>query len=443
MKNLLFSAILLAITANGVKAQTPITLQQCMEYTLERNNAIKIQEIVNNSTKQDKTESIASLFPSLSASSSVTNSYGRSIDPETNTYTTSGNLSNSYGLYASVTVFSGLTNINAVRAARMRVEQGGLQLQQKKDEMAISAMKLFYDALYYEESVKIVVEQKEASEKVLKLTKKQLELGVKSEADVAVAAAEVANYDLLLTEQESSYRLAILDVKEAMNFPLDSQIELVGSDTKLLETLKTFKPFDSSETLEYNSEVQSAKSSLKESQINLKIAKGGYLPTISFGAGYNTNYFKMFDSDVAQRIFSDQIRDNNGYYFGASISIPIFKGLNSRINVIKSRNNVKIAELQLSQTELKVEKAIKNALLQKTSSLKEQIGAEKKIEANKLATRAMTKKYEQGIASIIDLQKSSNDLLLAKAAYARAKYNYQIQSIMVEYYRSGVLEVRG
>ncbi len=424
------SLTLLSVISNATWAQNlnAFSLQECMRYAVENNNSVKIQQNENLNAKQNNTEAIASLFPSLSAYSSLTNSYGRSIDPETNTYTNSGNLSNYYSITASLTVFDGLSNINTVKATNIRKESGEHQLQQQMDQTALSVMKLFYDALYYEQAVAITQEQLASSEQVLLLTERQRELGIKSDADVAQASAQVANDDLLLTQQQSNLDQSLLNLKEAMNYPLSEEISLTNSDTLTIQNIKPHQ------ALEHNPEVLYARSSLEESKVNLKIAKGGYFPTVAVSAGYNTNFYKMLDIVDSQNLFWDQIKDNYGYYVGASISIPIFQGLSNRSNVKRSKNNIRIAELQLSNTELRIEKAVRDALLQRENSLKEYIGAERKITANQLSNDAMARKYKEGMVSIIDLQKSSNDLLLAKAEELRAKFNYLVQCIMISYY---------
>lgn len=426
----ILALLALLVVTQSVVAGEPqtFTLEESMRYATENNNSIKIQQSENLSTTEDKKAALASLFPSLNGYSSLTNSYGRSIDPETNTYTNAGNLSNYYSLYGEVTIFGGLSKINTLKASKVRVESGEYSLQQQMDQSALSVMQLFYDALYFEESVAITKEQLAASEQILELTERQLTLGLKSESDVALAAAEVASYDLLLTQAQSNYDQTILNLKEAMNFPLSADILLVGDEDM---TLQDIIPEDA---LEYNPEVLGARSSLEDSELQLKIARASYLPSLSAGVGYNTNYYKMLDITSTQTAFNDQLKNNYGYYFAASLSVPIFNGLSSRTAVARSKNNIRIARLNLEQTELRVEKAVRDALLIRENSLKEHISAEKKVDATTLASRAMTKKYEQGQVSILELQESTSDLLVARAEELRAKFNYKIQCIMINYY---------
>ncbi|MFI3332480.1 MAG: TolC family protein [Rikenellaceae bacterium] len=427
MKKIVLILPLVALSLSVV-AQAPMTLVQAQHYAVEHNINLKIAEESNASTRQDRTEAVASLFPSLSASSSISNSYGRSIDPETNTYTTVGNISNSYSISSYLTVFSGLTTINALKASRLKMEMGGHSFEQQKDAVELNVMQLYFDVLYYAASIEIVGEQKIAAEKVFELTEKQAELGVKSAADVALSASQVASHDLLLTQQEGLHSQAMLSLKEAMNFPFEEK--LVLSDENSTEPTIITNVLN----IETNPEYQTALSQLDLSHTNLRIARGSYAPTFAIGAGYNNYYYASLADGYTATPFNEQIKTNYGYYIGASLSIPIFNNLSYRTAVARSRHSLRIAELELQRTEIRVKKAANEALLSRNNSLKEQQSAATKIDAAEMSNSAMQKKYEQGAASIIDLQSTSNELLKARAEELRAKFNYHIENHLVKYY---------
>lgn len=409
------------------KGQTTMTLVEAQRYAVEHSIEVNIQQEACESVRQDKIEAVASLFPSLSASSSIYNSYGRSIDPETNTYTTVGNISNSYSVSSYLTVFSGLTQINAVRASRLKVEMGGHTMQQTKDAVMLSVMQLYFDALYYAQSVEIVAEQKAAAENLLLLTTKQKELGIKSTADVALSASQVASYDLMLTQQQGLYAQAMLNLKEAMNYPFDEQLELNDDLSQISFAANNFN-------VETNPEYMAAASQVEISRTDLRIARGSYSPTLAVGVGYNNYYYASLAEGYTATPFASQIKTNYGYYIGASLTIPIFNKLSYRTAVARSRHTLRTAELELRNTEMKITKAAQEAIIGRDNSLKEQLSATSKLEAMQIAHTAMLRKFEQGVASVIDLQTTSNELLEAQAEQLRARLNYQIESNLVKYY---------
>ncbi len=402
-----------------------------MRYAVTHNLTVQEQEARNDNLRQAHTDAIAALLPTLGASSSIRNSYGRSINPETNTYGTTSNLSNSYTLSSDLTLFSGLANIYALRASEVRRQGGEHTLQQLKDQQALEVMRLYYDVLYFEQSIELMAEQLEASKRVLLLTRKQLELGLKSEADVALAAAQVANYDLLHTRQQGQYKEGLLNLKEAMNFPFSEELRLVAHYQVTPQVAPT------SYDIALNPLVAAAASQLSEQELNLRIAKGRYYPTLSLQGGLSTNFFRQYDVESLSSPFFNQIQNNYGYYIGAALSIPIFNRLSRRSSVVQSRNNLRIASLQHQATELAITKQVEGAILSQSNFYKEYVGAQHKIEANELAYSAVEERYKQGMVSIIELQRSANDLLLAKSEELRAGLSYLIQCKLVDYY-SGI-----
>ena len=76
----------------------PMTLDECMRYAVEHSPAVRRQDYTNRSYRQDYIESVAALVPSVSGTVGASTSFGRSVDPETNTYTDVSNFDNSYSL---------------------------------------------------------------------------------------------------------------------------------------------------------------------------------------------------------------------------------------------------------------------------------------------------------------------------------------------------------
>ena len=193
---------------NAAEPVVRMTLDECMAYAVEHSPVVRQQDYTNRNYRQDYIESVAALVPSVSGSVSATTSFGRSVDPETNTYTDVSNLSNNYGVSGQMPVFAGFTGINTIRAAKVMRLMGVEELQRVKDEVALNTMQAYFDVVYYTESVRLAREQLETSTGNLAKSRKLLELGLKSAADVAEQEAQCASDDYLLTQQENNLELA-------------------------------------------------------------------------------------------------------------------------------------------------------------------------------------------------------------------------------------------
>ncbi|MEG1554659.1 MAG: TolC family protein [Rikenellaceae bacterium] len=439
MKKSVFVIILLIILtpcyAQMSSERRVFSLNDCMKYAVENNTGVKKQNLLNNNYRQDFNEAIASLFPSIGGGVSLNSNSGRSVNPETNTYSTTSNIGNSYSLSANMPIFNGLAGINTIRMSHVMKLMGIEQLQRIEDEVAIKTMQAYFDVVYFTSCVTITKQQIETSGQVLFKSKKLEELGLKSAADVAQIEAQVASDDLLLIQQQNKLEVALLSLKQQMNYPIKDTLE-VDTDTKNIGVQEVDVSLGDAVdyALNNNPKMLESNYNLRSTMMNYKIAKGRLYPSISLGGGYSTNFYKNFNSDEKTIPFVTQFRENRGFYVGASLSIPIFGGLRLRTTVNRSRNNMQIAEQQNVEAQREIELEVTQATLEMDGYSKEYIQADKKVEAADLAHQASLNKYEQGIVSAIDMQTTSNTLLLAKSQRLNAQLQYIIKTYLVEYY---------
>ncbi|MCK9626042.1 MAG: TolC family protein [Bacteroidales bacterium] len=431
--------LVMSIYLTPIMAQTGgnkiFNLNDCMQYAIDNSTKVNTQNLRNNNYRQDRNEAIASFLPSANISSSINNSYGRSIDPETNTYTNTSNLSNSYSVSSQIPVFAGLTTINSYRVSRAAILMGKEELERIKDEVALEVMQAYFDVVYYCDAVKLANQQLETSKSTYAKDCKLEELGLKSRSDILQIEAQLRGDEYVVIKQENTRDLAISSLKEKMNFPTNEEIII---DTNIYadeDVVSTSLENVISYAMENSPRIKSQNYSYRQSQLNYYIAKGRLLPSINIGGGYSTNFYENLNSTAGITPFMTQLKNNQGYYFGASLSIPIFNGLARRSNANRARNNMKIAE----QTKIAAERVLQSEIEQNYHQMqgfrKEFIQTNKKVEAAELAHKATLQKYEMGLISPIELQTSANQLLQAKSELLNSRLQYIIKSRIVDYYR--------
>ena len=404
-----------------------LTLDDCMRYAVEHSPAVRRQDYTNRNYRQDYIESIAALVPSVSGSIGASTSFGRSVDPETNTYTDVSNFDNSYSVSGQMPLFAGLTGINTVRAARIMRLQGVEELQLARDEIALKTMQAYFDVVYYTGSVRLAREQ-------LKKSRKLFELGLKSAADVAEVESQQASDDYLLTQQENNLALAEIALAEAMNYPADRPLRIVTDPG--IETPAGVAPFDEvlGNALENNPKAVAARHDVRHSRLQFSIARGNLFPSLYVGGGYSTNFFMSLDDRSLYASFPNQFRDNRGFYVSAQLNIPIFGGLARRTSVSRARNNWRIAEQNRTETLRALQSEVAQAYQQMLGYGKEFVQASKKSDAARLAYEAVSGKYERGMVSALDLQTAADKLLEARSERLRARLQYIIKVRLVAYY---------
>lgn len=434
MKNI-FVIFTLAGSVTLATAQT-MTMDECMAYAIEHSVTVAKQENSLDNARMAYKQSVAELFPSVSAGVSASTNFGRSIDPETNSYTTVSTFSNSYNLSSSMPLFAGLRYVNTIRAAKVARERGYSDLQIARDKVAMEVMRAYIDAVYYKEAVTIAQEQLSASRKTLLQAQKLHELGLKSAAEVAEVASQEAGYDYLLTEQQNNLAMAYIALREIMNYPQEVAFDVIAAGEVLpaISTVSSASVVD--KALLCNAQIVSAALAVKESKLNYMKAKGCWFPTISLSGGFGTSYYTNF-SNSAYPAFWTQLDNNRGGYLGVSMSIPIFSNLSRKASVRSSRNALRNAELEMNAIRNAVESEVVQACRQMEGYGKQYIQAVKKIEAAQLAYDGIAAKFERGLVTAIELHMSATTLLQAKSDCLRSKLQYMIEKRMVDYY-SGI-----
>ena len=431
-----FSIGLLASAEARAQEEKVWTLDDCMRYAVENAPSVKKQIHTANTYKAERDAAIASFFPSVGTSIGTSNSYGRSIDPATNTYNNVSTFNNDYGISFSIPVFTGGQLINQWLMAKSNRRMGLNDVQKAKDDLALKTMEYYMNTVYYLGTIRMAEEKLAESQLTLRQTQRQAELGLKSQADVAEFEAQVATDDYNLTHQQNLYNTAMVQLKESMNYPADSAlvVDTVVPDLQIIPEAESV-----SEIFDYasanNPTALQADFQLKEAKYQYRIYKGALLPTISFSAGVGTNYYKSLSGDAETLPFGEQFRNNRSEYFQFSLSFPLFNGLSKITNLRRSRNNLRIAQETKTEVLRQLRTAVEQSVLDRRGYAKETIQMQKKVKSDALAYQVTSRKYEEGLMSPIDVRTSSATLLTSRADLLQKKLMYIIKCKLVDYYK--------
>ncbi len=432
-----FSYLLVSIfltLPDALSAQQPMTLDDCMAYAVEHSTTVGQKRNVLGAARTDYAQAIASALPSISASAGATNNFGRSIDPETNTYNNVQTFNNSYNIGASMPVFAGLSTINTIRASKVARAMGAAELQAARDETAMQTMTAYMDVVYYTHAIRYAEQQLAENRAMLAQARKLFELGRKSAADVAEIESQEAGSDYLLTTQQNNLELARIKLREVMNYPQERPLEI---DTELrIEAMPVDTPFEEllDHALANDPKLRSASANTRYYKLNYAAAKGRYLPSVSLSGGFSTNYYINLDNRSAYAGFGSQLRNNRGSYVQISMSIPIFSGLDRRAAKRRAQYSWKNAALEETAMRRTVESEVAQTYRQMIGYGKQFIQGQKKVRAAQLAYDGVARKFEKGLVSAIDLQTASSTLLQAQADRLQSRLQYLIKIRMVEYY---------
>lgn len=406
----------------------PMTLGDCLAYASQHARSVRIGRVRTAMAETDVRLASSSFMPSLDFYTGGNISFGRNIDPETNTYDTRKTVSNSYSLSMSLPLFNGLVSINNLKAAKVAWHRQRYAEQIESDRISLEVISAFYALSYTGGLVRQMQSQLSRDSLILAKTVREYELGIKSGADVADLRAVVSADEYELIRQQNNLEKARLTLKDTMGMQSEDEDPVpVESD------------FAPGEPYRENPRLTAARLAVQESRLRVRMAAGSMLPTISLNLGISTSFYRLMGQYGYGGSFGRQLRDNMGEYVGVSFSFPVFRGL-SRVNSLKrARLNEVESRLQLEETISQVERETAEALLDHRAATEEYRAAERRLEAEQAAYTATRRKFELGEVSTIELFTAGARLAEAEAVTEGKRIQHIISGILLEYYRGATL----
>ncbi len=417
--------VIVSLLLAALTASAQMSLNDCLVYARDHAHKNIINRYEVEKARMDKRLAAADMMPYVSLSSSGTVSFGRNIDPETNTYDNKKTLSTGFGLNMSLPVFDGLVNVNTLKAARVAHLRKMKAAQAEEDQVSLAVIRAFYNVSYCKAMVGQMERQLERDSTDLRATERSEKLGTKSGADVAELRALVAADEYELSNQRNLLAKAYMTLRGEMG------MEMNGEPLELTEAPGDSIPADFNAV---HPRIAEAEMEVKESEYGLRAARGAFSPRISLSAGVSTSYYKMIGADVIAPDFGRQWHDNMGQYVGFSVSIPIFTGLSNINRVKRAKIELMESRTRLDQTRYEIEKETAEAALDLKAATDELEAAGKRLAAEELAFKAVRRKFELGSASAIELYASSAKLATARANLEGKRIQKIISKIILGYY---------
>jgi outer membrane protein len=448
-------AFLVALTS--VKAQDTVTmnLNECMRYAVKHSTKMRMAQADNRDAQIDRRDAILAAFtPTIEGNTYAYSNFGRSIDPETNTYIRTTSFHNGYSLSAGINLFNGFQAVNNLKITKTAQLMGLTKEQQTEDQICLATMEAYCNVLYYTEMQKALQAQVATAEKSVQLAIRQEQLGQKSHADVVQMQSDLAERQYLLTTCRNNLNNAVITLKDVMFWPIEKPLKIEGlasmssRDPSAIDTLtRSFVRYDMAEGARGSIEaivdqaktnmpsVLLAEGTMKNARLALKTARWQLLPRLSLYGGWSSSYFTYPGMEgYVPTPYLEQLKNNGGEYVQLSLSIPIFDRLSKHSNIAKRKNAYDRAQADYEQTLQTVEAEVRRAIADRDGSADALRQADTRAELQQEAFTLNTKRFEQGLISSIEYQTASNNYLNALAEQLNARLQYFIKNSVVNYY---------
>ena len=438
--------ILAAMTTLTVTAQQKWTLRDCIDYAMQNNITLKQSQLNKQTTTETLKQSQAALLPSLSGSTNQSFGYKPWLNTSISTVT-NGTVNTSmrktyyngtYGINASWTVWNGNQNHNQVKVNKLSEQQAELTVEQTANTIQEKIAQLYVQILYQTEAIDVCRQSLETSKKNEERGREMVEVGKMSKADLAQLSAQRAadEYDLVLAESNlANYKLQLkqqLEITGDQSFDIDVT---AANDQQALTTIPAMTDVYE-QALLLRPEIKYTELALKASEVQLKIAKAGHLPTISLTGGVGTS-----TSSNNSKEWGQQIQTNFDASAGIGVSIPIFDQRKAKTAVNKANIQRELALLDQQDKQKKLYATIEGFWLDAQTNQQKFRAASATVESEQQSYDLLQEQFNLGLKNIVELMTGKTSLLKAQQNKLQSKYLTILNQQLLRFYQGETMTI--
>jgi len=442
-KGLLILATMMSLS---MSAQEKWTLRECIDYAMQNSITLKQAHLTKQTATETRKQSQAALFPSLSASSNQ--SFGYRPWQSSGMATVSNGTVNSsvnktyyngtYGINASWTLWNGNQNHNQVKANKLSEEQAELKIEQSANSIQEQIAQLYVQILYMNEAIGVNRESLEASKKNEERGQEMVNVGKMSKADLAQLSAQRAMEEYNLVEAESNLANYKLQLKQLLEITGEQAFDVAmptASDQQALASIPSvMNVYEQALTL--RPEIKNTELALQASDVQLKIARAGYLPTLSMTGGVGTS-----TTSNNSNKWGEQMKTNFDASAGIGISIPIFDQRKARTAVNKAKIQHEQALLDQQDQQKKLYSTIEGFWLDAQTNQEKFRAASATVESEQQSYDLLQEQFNLGLKNIVELLNGKVSLLQAQQSKLQSKYMTILKQQLLKFYQGETMNI--
>ena len=437
-RNLFFTALLAASATLSAQDGKTWTLEDCINYALEKNIQLQQNKISLQETEEDVKNAKSALFPSLSFNTGhnlVNRPYqensatvnGTEIISSSRNTTYNG----SYSLSAQWTLWNGNKRLNNLKQQKKNRDIAQLTVAETENELKEQIAQLFIQILYADESIQINKGTLEVSKATCERARTLFEEGSISKADLAQLEAQASNDQYQVVTAESTLRNYKLQLKQLLELDGTAEMELELpelNDEHVMELLPSQADVYRT-ALASRPEIQSGKLNVDNAKLNISYAKAGYMPTISLSASTSST-----TNNASQNNWAQQMKYGWNNMIGISLSIPIFDQRQTKSAVRKAKLQYSASQLNLMTQEKELYATVEELYLNALNAQQQFAAAEAKVESSQTSYDMTSEQFNLGMKNTVELLTEKNNLLSAKQEQIQAKYMAILNRTLLNFY---------
>ena len=435
---LLVTLLLAAQAVSGQQQPEAWSLDKCINQALAGNLQLKQAALATDITQVNREQALASRFPVVEATARQSFAWSDQLNND-GAYDFTGSNSSYAAISSSATLFNGFRKENTIRQSQLNYQRAVLDEETYRQDITLQVLDNYLQVLYAGELVENSKNQLLSTQTQLRLSEERLNLRIISQADFLQVKSQEAAEKLTLASAEKQLQLSRLNLMQLMEIPVSDEFTIEKPDfsNAAVQSAGSTLAGVYESALAYRPEVRNAALQKQIAAYDIRIAKAGYLPSLSINAGLSTQYNSLADNLK----FASQLDHNLSPTAGLTLSIPIFQQKQVKSQVSLARINASSAEISEQSTRNQLRKSIETAWTDVVTAEKEFEAGNEKFAAAKASFAVAEERFAQGIISPVDFLYEKTSLINAESSLLQARYNLIFSYKVLDFYQGKELKL--
>ena len=390
-----------------VPAQLNLSLSEAQDYAVATNRSLRNADLAVQKAYAQRWQTIASMLPQVDMSWAFQSMMG--YEMVLGGMPIAMNDNGTLGVTASVGI-NGQAIVGAL-LNNIAIDMQKLSLQQSEDNLRANVKSSYASVLVLEDVVKLLDASLKNIEDLAAMTQRSVDVGVAEQTTADQIQVRVNTLKNNINANKRSTQLAINALKVLLNVPVETELTLTSKLDDMLSAEAILQLLGKDFVLENNLSYQTLAKNVELAKTNMHMAGWAYGPTIAVGYQYSEkSYFGK----------KEGFNMTPPNALSVSVSMPLWSSGKRAAGVVEKK--IALEEARNTFAETTDNLGIQNEQLRYNvqNGYETYLTEKDNMDVTQRIFESTTKKFNQGVASNLELVNASNDLITAQSTYVQA-----------------------
>ena len=390
-----------------VPAQLSLSLSEAQDYAVATNRSLRNADLAVQKAYAQRWQTIAAMLPQVDMSWAFQSMMG--YEMVLGGMPIAMNDNGTLGVTASVGI-NGQAIVGALLNS-IAIDMQKLNLQQSEDNLRANVKSSYASVLVLEDVVKLLDASLKNIEDLAAMTQRSVDVGVAEQTTADQIQVRVNTLKNNINANKRSTQLAINALKVLLNVPVETELTLTSKLDDMLSAEAILQLLGKDFVLENNLSYQTLAKNVELAKTNVHMAGWAYGPTLAVGYQYSEkSYFGK----------SEGLNMTPPNALSVSVSMPLWSSGKRAAGVVEKK--IALEEARNTFAETTDNLGIQNEQLRYNvqNGYETYLTEKDNMDVTQRIFESTTMKFNQGVASNLELVNASNDLITAQSTYVQA-----------------------